>query len=123
FSCVPRDIPDSAVCVDRCEYFIICRLWVIIGYSPIVTLFPYTTLFRSLVSGTNSLMVLFLFWQTLRAIPTIVSPKHWVNMWAPRSEEHTSELQSRENLVCRLLLEKINVELFYTNPISLTPKS
>src|SRR5690606_41120610 len=27
-------------------------------------------------------------------------------MWGPRSEEHTSELQSRENLVCRLLLEK-----------------
>src|SRR5690606_40600222 len=29
-------------------------------------------------------------------------------LWAPRSEEHTSELQSRENLVCRLLLEKKN---------------
>src|SRR5690606_42025046 len=28
------------------------------------------------------------------------------NLWQPRSEEHTSELQSRENLVCRLLLEK-----------------
>src|SRR5690606_41170900 len=30
-------------------------------------------------------------------------------MWRPRSEEHTSELQSRENLVCRLLLEKTNI--------------
>src|SRR5436309_9950882 len=30
----------------------------------------------------------------------------WIAQWQPRSEEHTSELQSRENLVCRLLLEK-----------------
>src|SRR5690606_40429110 len=33
----------------------------------------------------------------------------------PRSEEHTSELQSRENLVCRLLLEKKNQEINYNN--------
>src|SRR5690606_40493967 len=32
--------------------------------------------------------------------------RNHVNAWRPRSEEHTSELQSRENLVCRLLLEK-----------------
>src|SRR5690606_41127042 len=33
--------------------------------------------------------------------------------WAPRSEEHTSELQSRENLVCRLLLEKKKKKMTY----------
>src|SRR2546429_3064813 len=59
---------------------------------PRSTLFPYTTLFRSYVSATaNS-----------RAPSTICSPL------SPdgRSEEHTSELQSRLHLVCRLLLEK-----------------
>src|SRR5437868_11250145 len=66
---------------------------------PRSTLFPYTTLFRSVV----------------RVLPTertserprcaaVVepTPQH------PRSEEHTSELQSRFDLVCRLLLEKKN---------------
>src|SRR5690606_41775355 len=39
---------------------------------------------------------------------TRVAPYRWINCCTPgsRSEEHTSELQSRENLVCRLLLEK-----------------
>src|SRR5436309_5796501 len=71
---------------------------------PRSTLFPYTTLFRSVcvygfaanwayldVPGRFDATVL----TTLRADNVIV-----------RSEEHTSELQSRENLVCRLLLEK-----------------
>src|SRR5688572_31615388 len=57
---------------------------------PRTTLFPYTTLFRSTRSGSCS------------------SARAW--RWAPcrwrRSEEHTSELQSQSNLVCRLLLEK-----------------
>src|SRR5690606_40002396 len=41
----------------------------------------------------------------------------WVAMGVIRSEEHTSELQSRENLVCRLLLEKNNAMLFYSSHI------
>src|SRR5215475_2984312 len=57
---------------------------------PRSTLFPYTTLFRS-PSGCLSIR---------RRSPTS-STRRWT-----RSEEHTSELQSRENLVCRLLLEK-----------------
>src|SRR5256886_9711295 len=62
---------------------------------PRSTLFPYTTLFRSwlpalYVVGTGVLCVNLLFQQTRYA----------------RSEEHTSELQSQSNLVCRLLLEK-----------------
>src|SRR5690606_39538600 len=36
-------------------------------------------------------------------------PIYWLSLAAGRSEEHTSELQSRENLVCRLLLEKKNI--------------
>src|SRR5690606_41178981 len=58
---------------------------------PRSTLFPYTTLFRSA----------FLRWFCNRYNP-------WRSADRPssRSEEHTSELQSRENLVCRLLLEK-----------------
>src|SRR2546430_7969283 len=56
---------------------------------PRSTLFPYTTLFRSIGAIVTPLIV-----------PWIVV--HWG--W--RSEEHTSELQSQSNLVCRLLLEK-----------------
>src|SRR5258708_30272656 len=64
---------------------------------PRSTLFPYTTLFRSLGSVLTSAMMLeFLGWKPEAAarIPT------------SRSEEHTSELQSPDHLVCRLLLEK-----------------
>src|SRR2546429_6929041 len=58
---------------------------------PRSTLFPYTTLFRSAWSGE--------IWLTLLTIDD------WTR-YAARSEEHTSELQSRLHLVCRLLLEK-----------------
>src|SRR5690554_7005587 len=76
---------------------------------PRSTLFPYTTLFRSLklVTG-NSLMSLHqarhvfcnLLSCSLFQIDTPLADK------LTRSEEHTSELQSRPHLVCRLLLEK-----------------
>src|SRR5690606_40397583 len=39
-------------------------------------------------------------------LPTLTSPLAATDEWKQRSEEHTSELQSREKLVCRLLLEK-----------------
>src|SRR5260370_26788539 len=86
---------------------------------PRSTLFPYTTLFRSNVTGRPEptweqlvapTMLLQQQLQELRGeIKTAVndvrpngaSPKHSI-----RSEEHTSELQSHLNLVCRLLLEK-----------------
>src|SRR5256885_6945801 len=82
---------------------------------PRSTLFPYTTLFRSVlcnaltfswlytatIPGTIGLIVyLSLFWGLAAAV--IGAAK----LLAPRSEEHTSELQSPCNLVCRLLLEK-----------------
>src|SRR6266571_4388705 len=58
---------------------------------PRSTLFPYTTLFRSRPRSSSSRRT----WRSPAAWPT-----------SPRSEEHTSELQSHVNLVCRLLLEK-----------------
>src|SRR5688572_31103883 len=87
---------------------------------PRSTLFPYTTLFRSwdvetlkvgraqqfafeavtpaVVSAAEHLAIAVLLQQPRPAVP------------ADRSEEHTSELQSQSNLVCRLLLEKKNKE-------------
>src|SRR5450432_362852 len=59
---------------------------------PRSTLFPYTTLFRSA------------FMQRLQ--PTHISISKRIRFSLSRSEEHTSELQSRSDLVCRLLLEK-----------------
>src|SRR5436309_8797828 len=89
-----------------------------IQLPPLSTLFPYTTLFRStlivvsLVTVKVSDLVLdsrigavdrslgFLFGAGRGFLICVIG---WVFL---RSEEHTSELQSRENLVCRLLLEK-----------------
>src|SRR5690349_22121841 len=77
-----------------------CRL------PPSSTLFPYTTLFRSRERAR-------------RLFPLVLLGVAVVSLWTPaivpeirelwfsfRSEEHTSELQSRRDLVCRLLLEK-----------------
>src|ERR1022692_3296566 len=58
---------------------------------PRSTLFPYTTLFRSVITERKKATDLF---------------KHQFENSPDRSEEHTSELQSPCNLVCRLLLEK-----------------
>src|SRR5947207_8863707 len=63
---------------------------------PRSTLFPYTTLFRS----CDHCCVLLLHLRT----PNI--PQELVGQTNGRSEEHTSELQSHSDLVCRLLLEK-----------------
>src|SRR2546422_3319214 len=70
---------------------------------PRSTLFPYTTLFRSLATqcadfpdhATAELVAM-----------TLQDLKDARALWHGRSEEHTSELQSRLHLVCRLLLEK-----------------
>src|SRR2546421_3074228 len=77
---------------------------------PRSTLFPYTTLFRSLTgklrAGRNRLAVRV----TDRTGPGGIWKPAAIFVEAPattkRSEEHTSELQSRSDLVCRLLLEK-----------------
>src|SRR6266540_4664642 len=79
--------------VSRKFFFLMIRR------PPRSTLFPYTTLFRS-----------------PRAIPGPRRAGPWPSRWSPRawrrrprarrSEEHTSELQSHHDIVCRLLLEK-----------------
>src|SRR3712207_7283067 len=81
---------------------------------PRSTLFPYTTLFRSYSTGALKLVVDGLSLMPKEDCtrgesksPTFLDgwPEDWV-FALPRSEEHTSELQSRQYLVCRLLLEK-----------------
>src|SRR2546430_6216853 len=84
---------------------------------PRSTLFPYTTLFRSQVSSSSTALVLgagmigLLVVQALRVagcsrvlVADIDSSR--LKLAQDRSEEHTSELQSQSNLVCRLLLAK-----------------
>src|SRR5690242_20984877 len=96
-----------------------------IPHSPKSTLIPYTTLFRSLKSKNEKVsnfvcLASWLFWKYFRA-PRFSFSRCWsrgrdysrilsflpIDCWLlSRSEEHTSELQSHVNLVCRLLLEK-----------------
>src|SRR5258706_1537502 len=66
---------------------------------PRSTLFPYTTLFRSTVGVMGGL-------EALRALKACGFSPRRKSAGFQRSEEHTSELQSLTNLVCRLLLEK-----------------
>src|SRR3712207_7858541 len=77
---------------------------------PRSTLFPYTTLFRSITRELPTLPSLGL---PLELAQATRSPQGLILIASPRghgktsrSEEHTSELQSRQYLVCRLLLEK-----------------
>src|SRR5712664_4598071 len=90
------------MCIYSCSWYLICFVIVIVASHffcfffflmirrpPRSTLFPYTTLFRSGEGG---------FPHSGSSQPGPPS--------ACRSEEHTSELQSRSDLVCRLLLEK-----------------
>src|SRR6266700_5793126 len=77
------------VLLIRLDYF----FFLMIRRPPRSTLFPYTTLFRSRTATSSC--------GSTRA-PRASRPD---GRRQPRSEEHTSELQSRDNLVCRLLLE------------------
>src|SRR2546430_9369212 len=75
---------------------------------PRSTLFPYTTLFRSVAARRCGHVVEV-------AQRHLLAPRHveqhlGKGLTALRSEEHTSELQSQSNLVCRLLLEKKKIE-------------
>src|SRR5258708_24528310 len=87
---------------------------------PRSTLFPYTTLFRSfLIFRSHPIRISCIHRLHLRRIAAPVQPQRWIarpkqRSWLispnrpSRSEEHTSELQSPDHLVCRLLLEKKN---------------
>src|SRR3712207_8851144 len=78
-------------------------------------LFPYTTLFRSVWTGVFAVVGRRHRWSAasgaaaglaIAALDLGVVGRHYPAIAALRSEEHTSELQSRQYLVCRLLLEK-----------------
>src|SRR5256885_9805555 len=84
---------------------------------PRSTLFPYTTLFRSPGPGRGPADL----WP---AVGQPGAPPHAAGRAHPlcaRSEEHTSELQSPCNLVCRLLLEKKKTESEYYHTSRLSP--
>src|SRR5207249_9934129 len=108
--------PDSSPDILFCSY-----LYVVLP-TPTFTFFPYTTLFRSRQSFLRRLCH-----RRSSAGPEIFRPTnpaaHWRPQCLPRTcnrasleqnrrdpEEHTSELQSRFDLVCRLLLEKKNTK-------------
>src|SRR3712207_6923947 len=97
---------------------------------PRSTLFPYTTLFRSGDPGPSpyphealfepglavlALAALGLALRPRAALPLLLG----VALVAWRSEEHTSELQSRQYLVCRLLLEKKKNNMTHINNMTL----
>src|SRR2546430_6570007 len=71
---------------------------------PRSTLFPYTTLFRSVISDRSHRS----FWakDPMCALSRTPQTRVVCGVLDNRSEEHTSELQSQSNLVCRILLEK-----------------
>src|SRR2546430_14544904 len=72
--------------------------FLMIRRPPRSTLFPYTTLFRSLCASCRI--------RSARSITCCPADRQAPLDLIARSEEHTSELQSQSNLVCRLLLEK-----------------
>src|SRR3989449_5585493 len=88
---------------------------------PRSTLFPYTTLFRSIRASLRR------FFTILSALRSAARTTTAVPCWSSwntgisrsRSEEHTSELQSRLHLVCRLLLEKKKKKKKQTNEESI----
>src|SRR3712207_7083091 len=97
-------------CVFSCTFLF---FFLMIRRPPRSTLFPYTTLFRS------TMILVHLYGDSDRAQLVSMPRDSWVTIPAhtdpttgeavpagQRSEEHTSELQSRQYLVCRLLLEK-----------------
>src|SRR2546421_4988204 len=78
---------------------VIFVFFLMIRRPPRSTLFPYTTLFRSCPAADHEA-------GRTRSVRHGAPPSAHVGVSARRSEEHTSELQSRSDLVCRLLLEK-----------------
>src|SRR2546430_3955589 len=79
----------------RHHYSYLFFFFLMIRRPPRSTLFPYTTLFRSVIEASLALCHSHVLRSAMHA-----------GYNAGRSEEHTSELQSQSNLVCRLLLEK-----------------
>src|SRR5256885_11521828 len=94
--------------------------FLMIRRPPRSTLFPYTTLFRSVSNGSNSgARSSGLVDQGAASAPAVVPAVAPLRVLPidVRSEEHTSELQSPCNLVCRLLLEKKKKKTDVTRPM------
>src|SRR5690606_40793672 len=101
---------------------LVLLFFLLLPRPPRSTLFPYTTLFRSMLATLavcavavqcstmwSMFLILFQFGDTFRLLVYLAGQGLYLLFHLQelaRSEEHTSELQSRENLVCRLLLEK-----------------
>src|SRR2546430_17435550 len=97
--CCAEDVCDrSSVYARTLSLF----FFLMIRRPPRSTLFPYTTLFRSQFQDRELHPLAFAL---VRFDTIIIKQLEHARMRA-RSEEHTSELQSQSNLVCRLLLEK-----------------
>src|ERR1019366_9624704 len=86
-----RSILSSTPTFTASFFLFLVFFFLMIRRPPRSTLFPYTTLFRS--------------WRRFKTRGSARPGRSGTIPWA-RSEEHTSELQSLTNLVCRLLLEK-----------------
>src|SRR5438270_4954988 len=86
----------SCMLLSASPYSLHFFFFLMLRRPPRSTLFPYTTLFRSVDNGTGVKSI------TYAATGAQPITQATVN----RSEEHTTELQSQSNLVCRLLLEK-----------------
>src|SRR5688572_33420447 len=83
------------ICIYLINYILFFFFFfLMIRRPPRSTLFPYTTLFRSLANDRRASGL------------DVLGIANELKRIAHRSEEHTSELQSQSNLVCRLLLEK-----------------
>src|SRR5258708_17888933 len=78
---------------------------------PRSTLFPYTTLFRSHQGSQSANLAQ--HGTALHGVDPDRGPVHGLDRRRERSEEHTSELQSPDHLVCRLLLEKKKTQYEY----------
>src|SRR2546430_9881277 len=92
--------------------------FLMIRRPPRSTLFPYTTLFRSLIRRAIEITE-----GAIAATFGQLAGGMTERRGDCRSEEHTSELQSQSNLVCRLLLEKKNHLQFTRQPTCRTPPS
>src|SRR5690606_42049273 len=96
-------------------FVIIIFFFLMLRRPPRSTLFPYTTLFRSVEQALYQHPAVYeacvvgvpdeVWGESVKAV-VVLRPGLEATEAEIRSEEHTSELQSRENLVCRLLLEK-----------------
>src|SRR5258708_20845222 len=91
-------------------FFFLFFFFLMIRRPPRSTLFPYTTLFRSLAIEERAALsadaLTGMEAQLRFAGPETMETRIFGRLSAWRSEEHTSELQSPDHLVCRLLLEK-----------------